>query len=80
MEATTSIVNILSQTSQGSDYWPFLGLNRARTDAATGQLKVVTATTPPTGSPTWTYADAFGRTRMTLSRAFDSQYVKTLMK
>jgi RHS repeat-associated protein len=47
-------------------------------DAAAGPLKVVTATTPPTGSPSWTYADALGRTRMTLTRAFDNHYVKAL--
>ena len=48
------------------------------TNATTSQIKVVTATTPPAGSPTWTYADALGRTIMTLTRAFDSHYVKAL--
>ncbi|MEO8899917.1 MAG: RHS repeat-associated core domain-containing protein [Polyangiaceae bacterium] len=47
-------------------------------DAEFGPLKVVTATTPPTGSPTWSYTDALGRPTMSLTRAFDSQYVKAL--
>jgi RHS repeat-associated protein len=47
-------------------------------DWQNGPIKVVTVTTPPAGSPTWMYTDALGRARMTLARAFDSQYVKTL--
>jgi len=36
------------------------------------------ATIPPDGSPTWAYSDVHGRPTMTLTRGFDSQYVKTV--
>jgi len=47
-------------------------------DAEFGQLKVVLVKTPPGASPTWTYTDRLGRPSMTITRAFDSQYSKTL--
>jgi RHS repeat-associated protein len=47
-------------------------------DRLTGPITTIAVTTPPTGSPSWTYADPLGRPRMTLTRAFDSKYIKAL--
>jgi len=66
------------QTSETTRCTATGGLTTTIKRLRNGLGPVVTVSSPPTGSPTWAYADTLGRTTMTLARAFDSSYVKTL--